>query len=304
MKKLLILSVLLSAAFGLHAEPVIQKAMYAESRYSQFYTFHYDKAVSADGKRTYRIVTAVPKKSPRTGGYPVVYALDGNAALHHVSEKQLGELSAGEPPVLVSIGYETDELFDMPSRTYDFTPKRSDGKPAVDALDTSRTGGGADEFLTFIENRVFLISEKYAHVNNDKKNLFGHSYGGLFVLYALSARPDMFKNFVSADPALWWQDGDFYKSITESEPKGLKGKNVFMLKGAAKQAYTPAQEDSERVKLRKKLYGNIPSDASLSIIRKLSSADGVRTQYIEYGWLSHGPLFPVSLDFALKAASE
>jgi len=304
MKKLFILSVLLTAAFGLHAEPVIRKAMYAESRHSQFYTFHYDRAVSADGKRTYRIVTAVPKRASQTGGYPAVYALDGNSALHHITEKQLGELSAAEPPVIVSIGYETDELFDMPSRTYDYTPKRSDGKPAVDALDTSRMGGGADEFLSFIERTVFAVSEKHARVNPDRRTLFGHSYGGLFTLYAMTERPDMFKNFISADPALWWQEGDLYKRLTEGRFNGLMDKSVYLLKGAAVQAYTPAPEDSEKVKLRKKLYGNIPSDASLSVIRKLSAAEGLRTQYIEYGWLSHGPLFPVSLDFTLKTAAQ
>lgn len=36
----------------------------------------------------------------------------------------------------------------------------------------------------------------------DRDALYGHSFGGLFVLYALTVRPDLFDTFLSASPAL------------------------------------------------------------------------------------------------------
>ncbi len=294
MRYIIFLYVLL-AACTVWAEPVFEKAKYTDGRDSQYYTFYYDKAVSADGGRRYRIITGVPKKAAPEKGYRAVYAVDGNAVIHHITEAQLKKLSADDPPVIVAIGYDEDVLFHMPSRTFDFTPS-ADGKPVQDELDPARTGGGAEQFIDFIERTVFPLSETRAHIDRDRKTLFGHSYGGLFVLSALSGRPQLFSRYVSADPSLWWQKGDFYKKMV-----GLTDMHgeLIMLKGASAEGYKPSQGDSERVALRKRLYSYAPEDAALKVTRALSAA-GMTTQYIEYGYLSHGPLFPVSLDAALS----
>jgi hypothetical protein len=277
------------------AEPVFEKAKYTDGRESPFYTFYYDKAVSADGGRTYRIITGVPKTPAPEKGYRAVYAVDGNAVIHQIADAQLEKLAENDPPVIVAIGYDADVLFDMPSRTYDFTPS-ADGKPVKDGLDPSRSGGGAEQFIGFIEKTVFPLSEKRAHIDRDRKTLFGHSYGGLFVLSALSERPRLFSRYVSADPSLWWQKGAFYeKMIGLTDVHG----ELVLLKGAAAEGYKPAQGDSERVALRKRLYSYAPEDAALKIVRALSAA-GMKTRYVEYSWLSHGPLFPVSLEAALE----
>lgn len=286
---------ILLTACAAWAEPVFEKAKYTDGRTSQYYTFYYDKAVSADGGRKYRIITGVPGTAAPEKGYRAVYAVDGNAVIHHITDGQLKKLSENDPPVIVAIGYDEDVLFHMPSRTFDFTPS-ADGKPVQDELDPSRTGGGAEQFIDFIERTVFPLSEKRAHIDRDRRVLFGHSYGGLFVLSALSARPQLFSRYVSADPSLWWQKGDFYKKMV-----GLTDVHgeLVLLKGASAEGYKPAQGDSERVALRKRLYSYAPEDAALKIVRALSAA-GMNTKYVEYGWLSHGPLFPVSLDAALS----
>ncbi|MGE4267306.1 MAG: alpha/beta hydrolase [Deferribacterales bacterium] len=282
------------------AEPVFEKAKYTDGRQSPFYTFYYDKAVSADGERTYRIITGVPKTPAPEKGYRAVYAVDGNAVIHHIKDAQLEKLAKNDPPVIVAIGYDADVLFHMPSRTYDFTPS-ADGKPVKDGLDPSRIGGGAVQFIDFIEKTVFPLSETRAHIDRDRRTLFGHSYGGLFVLSALSERPRLFSRYVSADPSLWWQEGAFFKKIMQA--KDVSGISLIMMKGASAEGYLPTKGDSERVRLRKKLYTHAPKDAALEVVRKLS-AEGMKTQYREYGYLSHGPLFPVSLDAALSSEKE
>lgn len=297
--------ILLFISVGGFAGPAKRDLIYKESRTSDYYTFYYDRAVSEDGKRVYRIVTGVPKKAPGEKGYPALYATDGNAVLEMITEEQLAGLSLSEPPVIVAIGYETDKMFLMPSRTYDYTPARSDGREAVDDLDTSRMGGGADVFLNFIENTVFPLSVKRAFIDENRRTLSGHSYGGLFVLTAMSKRPGLFKNYVSGDPSLWWQKGDFFWSFMREMPSmDFAGSKLILLKGRLKKAYYPSPDDDDRTKLRKKLYSYIPDDALLMTARRLSGGTGIECEYREYGYLSHGPLFPVTLDAALSAASE
>ena len=42
-----------------------------------------------------------------------------------------------------------------------------------------------------------------------KELLFGHSFGGLFVLYTLLSKPQSFTHYVCASPSLWWGEGKF-----------------------------------------------------------------------------------------------
>ncbi|MCX2717543.1 alpha/beta hydrolase-fold protein [Helicobacter sp. MIT 21-1697] len=42
-----------------------------------------------------------------------------------------------------------------------------------------------------------------------KELLFGHSFGGLFVLYTLLHKPRSFNHYVCASPSLWWGEGKF-----------------------------------------------------------------------------------------------
>jgi predicted alpha/beta superfamily hydrolase len=287
------------------AQPAPLTAVYTESRDSEFYTFYYDKAVSADGERSYRIVTAVPKKQPKEGGYPSVYATDGNAVLEMITEEQLRELSMGEPPVIVAIGYETDKLFHMPARTYDYTPARSDGRDAVDELDTSRMGGGASVYLDFIKDKVFSLSEKRAPLNRERRTLFGHSYGGLFVLTVIKEHPELFRSYISADPSFWWQRGDYFWSFMQTIPEAdLIGRHILLMKGALANAYLPSEGDSEKIRKRKMLYAHSPKDALRRAAERLFLTPGAFCEYRELGYLSHGPLFPAALKAALRASVE
>jgi predicted alpha/beta superfamily hydrolase len=43
-------------------------------------------------------------------------------------------------------------------------------------------------------------------VNPGREAVFGHSLGGLFVLYSLFRRPDAFASWLSLSPSIWWDD--------------------------------------------------------------------------------------------------
>lgn len=168
----------------------------------------------------YKIRVSIPKIEIPPEGFPVLYVLDGNAygtMFQEIIKLQWrrSEKTKVSPMIMASIGYDTEEAF-LPLRVYDFTPptstvslpSRPDGNPWP-------KHGGAKEFLSFLENGVLpLISEK-VRVHPDNHTLFGHSLGGLFVLYALFEKTQLFKNYISFSPSIWWNECQILEYVRE-----------------------------------------------------------------------------------------
>lgn len=76
---------------------------------------------SAEG-RDYRIMVSLPEGDvPWTGGYPVIYLLDGNAyfpAFHAAKRAQ----ERWKGVILVAIGYPSDTPLDFERRAFDLSP--------------------------------------------------------------------------------------------------------------------------------------------------------------------------------------
>ncbi|KAF1815342.1 putative siderophore-degrading esterase [Eremomyces bilateralis CBS 781.70] len=142
-----------------------------------------------------------------------IYLVDGNALFLSATET-LRRRQSHRPQetgtVVVAVGYPlTDSVF-SPRRSVDLTPPCGhytppdgpDGKPKPNAY------GGADKFLTFITEVVqpFITLKVFPQVSFDRTAIFGHSYGGLFVLHTLFTRPSSFDVYLAASPSIWWND--------------------------------------------------------------------------------------------------
>lgn len=149
--------------------------------------------------------------------YHILYLLDGNAAIDDIDKSvlaaKLTSTPAGQVPVLVFIGYQTPYRFDVTARAYDFTPPllRPNSTQVANAfIETGRgrLNGGSEAFYQLIEHNIkpWVASQLQDYPKHE--TLWGHSYGGLFVLYNLFLHPNAFDNFVSADPSLWWQNSE------------------------------------------------------------------------------------------------
>jgi pimeloyl-ACP methyl ester carboxylesterase len=118
-------------------------------------------------------------------------------------------VSFGQPDsIVVSIGYPlSNSVYDMINRFIDYKPPfpNNQGSPS-----------GAEPFLDFIDDalRPWLHNTVFPNVDFTRDALFGHSFGGLLVTYALISRPNMFDTYLSASPALEGQNGSIHDEFT------------------------------------------------------------------------------------------
>jgi pimeloyl-ACP methyl ester carboxylesterase len=95
----------------------------------------------------------------------------------------------------------------------------------------------ANEFIDFIDTalRPWVQETAFPKASFDRDALYGHSMGGLFVLYALTVRPDLFDTFFCASPALYFNNDyvfnhtEFLKPLTEPKETGNATKPAFQL---------------------------------------------------------------------------
>jgi predicted alpha/beta superfamily hydrolase len=139
------------------------------------------------------------------------YVLDGNALGLTATEafRRRRPVEFAQPDtIVVSIGY-PDTLPDSPysaKRSYDYQP------PVCATCAPAAQPGvpsNADNFIEFIDDvlRPWVRDTAFPNADFSRDALYGHSFGGLFVLYALIVRRDLFDTFLAASGAWFWNDG-------------------------------------------------------------------------------------------------
>ena len=154
--------------------------------------------------------------------YPCYYCTDGNRSFPMIADMA----NSFEVPVIaepeifvVGIGYKIRDLGDWGAwRTRDLTPTN------VPSSDTYWSGifskfagrqfdvktGGAGKFLECIEKEVFPFMESNYRVSATGRGLGGYSYGGLFSLYVLFKRPELFSLYYAGSPSIRYDKGVLY----------------------------------------------------------------------------------------------
>lgn len=276
---------------------------------SAYYHFKTLAVTSDDGERHYRIVIGIPKKAAATAGYPAIYLLDGNAALEVIDEPLLAILDAADPPVIVALAYNTDLRFDVRARTYDYTPPFNPVNVVDEEQARGRTGGGAARFQALLAQRIMPAVEQMTSIDTHRQSLWGHSYGGLFVLHALFTQPNMFRNYVAASPSLWWQHGAiqaeanaFMRCHTAAGP--VLDKHLWIMTGSAEHQATAAVRTTDPALLSMlAARAATAPDAARQLALQLAAATRIETSYMEIPGLSHGPMLAASLVPALRIAA-
>jgi predicted alpha/beta superfamily hydrolase len=180
-----VLAVLLSTSAVVHAQVPGVTLAHTEQR----------AITSNKSGQRYDLLVSLPDDYVSSGKkYPVLYVLDGWHFPLMAFFQNNNVYSERMPPVImVTISHGDVDATALRAR--DFTPT---------ATSEAAGSGGAAAFLDFLEHEVIpFVDLTYRTVSTDRA-LLGHSYGGLFALYALEQRPALFQRIVAASPAAGW----------------------------------------------------------------------------------------------------
>ena len=272
-----------------YAKPAPDQLMDAPVlREASDYSFSTLELDSADGARHYRIWLGRPLKV--SAANPVAYLLDGNAAMAALDTGLLNRLSHNPtPPVLVAVGYATPLRIERNARTYDYTPQVGEGAQRDPLTDVP--SGGAQKFLDLLTQQIRPLINQRLEEKPKRQVLWGHSYGGLFVLYTLMTRPDAFDEYAAASPSLWWNGGVIH---TDGLAQRLNGKHpaLLMMRGDEEPA-SPSRQ-----------VGPKGDAAAKKLLADLQRVQGLTVRYQAFPGLGHGPMLPASLRFTLEHLSQ
>lgn len=150
----------------------------------------------------HRLFLAVPRGAPPADGWPILYMLDGNAVFDHLRPEHLALVPG---LVICGVGYDTEQRFARAQRTLDLTPPHAPGAaPRPDHVTPERLAGGAEAFHARLTGPIRLAAEAGLPIDPARRTLWGHSFGGLFTLFALLTRPEAFARYASISPSVWW----------------------------------------------------------------------------------------------------
>lgn len=251
---------------------------------STHYRFERLNIDSADGERHYRLDIGIPNAPPPATGYPVMYLLDGNNVMAELRDDWLGELNAGTPPLLVMVGYDIDGTYDGEQRTRDYT------------------GATAKAFLQVLQLRIKPQIQARHAVDLNRETLWGHSFGGLFVLYALLQAPEAFQTWIAASASLWYQPMTFDNGMAlKGFPEGTR-RTVRLVRGEREGKPPIAQFDGGSPERRKEMQA-VPSDANRLLAEHLANLPGTEASYQQFNGRNHGQMFSTALHLGLRRAA-
>ncbi|MCR4144970.1 alpha/beta hydrolase [Alcaligenes faecalis] len=244
---------------------------------------------SEDGKRHYKIQIGTPNRPAPARGHPVIYMVDGNAAMASIDVDDLKAISALSAPVLVAIGYDTETRHDVIARAFDYTPPVTENGVSKPVEVRGRAGGGADIFLDYIETHIKPAVEEREPIDRSRQTLWGHSYGGLFALHTLFTHPDLYQRYVAGDPSLWWYDGILVKTAQAFDTTLAKDKRIAIMVGGQRRSTS---------------MSNAAAQWSAQDMAKHLQDAGLNVSYENFSDLNHGQMLAASLKPALRIAAQ
>lgn len=271
-------------------------------------TVQFDLA-SREGGAPHRIYLYTPPGEPPLGGWPVLYLLDGNAVIATAVEALRAQapytLGTGvQFGVIVAVGYPTDEAYDGVRRSWDLGPPPGQTYPPfVEGGPEVRTGG-ADEFLAFIEQELKPEIARRVTIDPKRQSIFGHSFGGLFVLHALFQKPDGFNAWISASPAIWWEGAGIVTRADEFVANGHGGGGrILLLVGEYEQTLAPFQIGAEDAQKRLAAFEDSRIvDYTREMAERLAPVPGLAANYVFLPGETHMSVLPACINHAVRFA--
>lgn len=266
-----------------------------------------------DAQAPYRVFVYTPPGAAPQAGWPVLYMVDGNAVFASAIDAVRAQASYPKGTnvthgMVVAIGYPTDEAYDPLRRSWDLSPPPGQAYPPFHEDGPEVRTGGGENFLCFVEDALKPMLEARFPIDRGRQTLFGHSFGGLFALYALFRRPAAFRTWVAASPAIYWEDTVIARSreaLTSDDWHGFKGR-VLLSAGEYETAeLAPFQRDRDDADSRRTHLSRI---RTLEMAREWADQINVlagRTDaatFERFTGENHMSVLPVAVNRAVQAA--
>ncbi|WP_196222723.1 alpha/beta hydrolase [Pseudooceanicola algae] len=238
----------------------------------------------------YRVTLFLPDCPAPRGGFPSIWYLDGNAAAADLDGQALAGIDPDRAPVLVALGQAGKDRFAGLERARDYTPEG--GAPSDPR---GRPAGGAPAFQTLLTDHLIPAAEACFAADPGARQLWGHSYGGLFVLrMAMQRTAPVFARFTAASPALWWDHARFL-GVLQAGLRAGQGPCApvdLHLGGAERErASRPADPSAQPLV---QMRAALPPDALGGLADDLARA-GNSGAFTVFPGLSHGETFTRSV---------
>jgi predicted alpha/beta superfamily hydrolase len=157
-------------------------------------------------------VARPPLYDPSRSALPTLYVLDPTATFDTVTAltRTLSMLAYGSFPqtLVVGVGYPGDDVADLRRlRFRDLTPTVA-AMPASlgQELEAGLATGGGGRFLDALTDEIIPFVEQRYRSDPSRRTLVGWSAAGLFGLWAMFRRPDVFRHDLIVSPSIWWDD--------------------------------------------------------------------------------------------------
>lgn len=200
--------------------------------------------------RQYQLHIGLPAryaKNPQAK-YPVVYVTDGywDFAKITAAEGSLVYDKVVPEYISVGIGYAGEDLDYGKLRTWELSPISISWDPP--------NSGHSREFLETIEKEIIPLIEREYRADPSFRVLGGASMGGLFTLYAMYSKPDLFQGYIALTPSVGVVD-EWFSQYEETFAKSHHPMNarLFMAVGGneAVDYMTPILKMNQRISSRK-----------------------------------------------------
>jgi len=267
--------------------------------------------VPVGGGDPWRVFIHVPSGPAPEAGWPVLYMTDGNAVIATAADAMRAQ--AFYPlgtnvgwGVIVAIGYPVESAYDPLRRSWDLGPPPGKTYPPFHEGTSEVRTGGAGDFLAFIEDELKPWVAGRTRIDGKRQALYGHSFGGLFALYALFTRPLSFRTFIAASPAIYWEDraiDRFLETFEAAVPDGLTA-NVILSAGeyeTGKLAPFQIGADDEQKRLEQKKLTRTDEFAR-AMAERLDALPGIRASFELHAGENHMSILPVTVNRAVQAA--
>lgn len=185
--------------------------------------------------------------------YPCWYVTDANRSFPMLanigSVFEVPDPSQGEI-IIIGIGYKIRDVADWAAyRTRDLTPINDPGVDGyINKYLNQATGrqfdvksGGASKLLEFIALELIPFVESNYRVLSTERYLGGYSYGGLFTLYAMFSKPNLFNKYFAGSPTIGFGNGFLFdlENKVASSNEGIRAK-LYMTAGGDEDSITIA----------------------------------------------------------------